>query len=381
MLSAPFWRRNDAVSLAPPPPGVNPNFVDPPTLDHLIIGYSVGCLAASSCFVLLRIYTFAAITKTRDWADYLLVPAWILAAIFSVLSCTLMIKYGFGRHAWDVPFSTFNNHFMKVGGITGTFYGMSIMLTKLSILAFYLRFVVESGKLRGIIYATMVITILYSIIASFVWVYACQPLEKYWDLTITDGSCINFLKVTIFSGVMNTVTDAIILLLPIMILWGLSMPKRQKIGVIMIMMTGGLVLGISIVRLRQTVASLFYRDFTWDSAKLIAWWTVEVHLALMCACLPSLKPFLRRLRSTVKTKYGTSDSAGGLIPQPIYLTSDSHLVPTRGGDEIPLQTSDEAACESKKKAALELRTTLRKASHIEEAPPLPPHERHGSLLV
>lgn len=114
------------------------------------------------------------------------------------------------------------------------------MLTKLSILVFYLRFVVESAKLRGIIYATMVITILYSIIASFVWVYACQPLEKYWDLTITDGSCINFLKVTIFSGVMNTVTDAIILLLPIMILWGLSMPKRQKIGVIMIMMTGGL---------------------------------------------------------------------------------------------------------------------------------------------
>ncbi|KAL6405978.1 hypothetical protein AUP68_10533 [Ilyonectria robusta] len=379
MISAPLWRRNDAVGLASPPPGVKPNFVDPPTLDHFIIGYSVGCLAASSCFVLLRIYTFTAITKTRDWADYLLVPAWGAHGGRSwrqYTHCCHVLSYGFGHHAWDIPFSTFNNHFMKVGGITGTFYGMSIMLTKLSILAFYLRFVIESGKLKGIIYATMVITILYSIIASFVWVYACQPLEKYWDLTITDGSCINFLKVTIFSGVMNTVTDAIILLLPIMILWGLSMPKRQKIGVTMIMMTGGFV-----VRLRETIASLSYRDFTWDSAGQIVWWTVEVHLALICACLPSLKPLLRRLRSTVRTTSGTSDSAGGLIPRPIYLTSDSRLVPTRGGDEIPLQTSDEAAPESKKKAALELSTTSRKASHTEEEPPLPSPERRGSLLV
>jgi hypothetical protein len=164
------------------------------------------------------------------------------------------------------------------------------MLTKLSILAFYLRFVIASAKLRGVIYATIVLTILYSIIASFVWVYACQPLEKYWDLTITHGSCINFLKVTIFSGVMNTATDAIILLLPIAILRGLRLQKRQKLGVMMIMMTGGLwvfnllaarlnadaqhsVLGISVVRLKVTVDSLSYQDLTWDSVPGTAWWS------------------------------------------------------------------------------------------------------------
>jgi hypothetical protein len=178
----------------------------------------------------------------------------------------------------------------EVGAITGTFYGMSIMLTKLSILAFYLRFVIASAKLRGVIYVTIVLTILYSLIASFVWVYACQPLEKYWDLTITDGSCINFLKVTIFSGVMNTATDAIILLLPIAILRGLRLEKRQKLGVMMIMMTGGLwvfnllaarlnadaqhrVLGISVVRLKATVDSLSYQDLTWDSVPGTAWWS------------------------------------------------------------------------------------------------------------
>ncbi|KAH7184317.1 hypothetical protein BKA60DRAFT_286009 [Fusarium oxysporum] len=261
MPSTPFWCRGDSVALAPPPPGITRNFVNPPTRTPFVISSSIGCLAVSSCFMLIRIYTFVAIIKTRDSADYMLVIAWVFAGLYSTMTCT-MVKYGFGRHAWDIPFSTFNNNFMKVGAITGTFYGMSIMLTKLSILAFYLRFVIASAKLRGVIYATIVFTILYSLIASFVWVYACRPLEKYWDLTIMDGSCINFLKVTIFSGVMNTATDAIILLLPIAILRGPCLQKRQKLGVMMIMMTGGLVLVISVVRLKATVDSLSYQDLT-----------------------------------------------------------------------------------------------------------------------
>ncbi|KAI3571094.1 hypothetical protein IWW34DRAFT_772315 [Fusarium oxysporum f. sp. albedinis] len=339
MPSTPFWRRQDSVALAPPPPGITPNFVDPPTRTPFVISSSIGCFAVSSCFMLIRIYTFVAITKTRDSADYMLVTAWVFAAIYSTMTCTL-VKYGFGRHAWDIPFSTFNNNFMKVGALTGTFYGMSIMLTKLSILAFYLRFVIASAKLRGVIYATIVFTILYSLIASFVWVYACRPLEKYWDLTITDGSCINFLKVTVFSGVMNTATDAIILLLPIAILRGLHLQKRQKLGVTLIMMTGGLVLGISVVRLKATVDSLSYQDLTWDSVPGIAWWTVEVHLALVCACLASLKPFLRRfLPKVIGSSYGTSDSNSGGIQRTLYLTSNPGLPPSRDGDEIPLQPS------------------------------------------
>jgi hypothetical protein len=83
------------------------------------------------------------------------------------------------------------------------FYGMFIMLTKLSILTFYLKFVLAGTPLRITIYFTMAVVVVYSVIASFVWVWACQPLEKYWDLTITEGTCVNFEKITVFSGVMN----------------------------------------------------------------------------------------------------------------------------------------------------------------------------------
>jgi hypothetical protein len=123
----------------------------------------------------------------------------------------------------------------------GTFYGMSVMFTKLSILYFYLNFVLAHPRLRTTIYAMMVILVLYSLITSFEWIYACRPLEKYWDLTITEGSCVNIAKFTIFNGAMNAIMDTIILILPIGILRDLQyLPFREKIAVMGILMTGGL---------------------------------------------------------------------------------------------------------------------------------------------
>lgn len=86
----------------------------------------------------------------------------------------------------------------------------------------------------------MAAVITYSLLLSFVFLYRCRPLEKHWDLTITDGFCIDWLKINIFSGVMNTGTDVAILVLPILMLWKLRLPIQQKIGVMIVLMTGGL---------------------------------------------------------------------------------------------------------------------------------------------
>jgi hypothetical protein len=129
-------------------------------------------------------------------------------------------------------------HF-KFGLITRTLSGISIMLTKLSILTLFLRFVLW-GNPRVAIYIIMVIVIVHSLVASFYWVYACRPIEKYWDPTITSGSCINWFKVAVFGAAMNTTTDAALLIMPVLFLWNLQLPKREKIGVMIVLMTGGL---------------------------------------------------------------------------------------------------------------------------------------------
>ncbi|KAH8696952.1 hypothetical protein GQ44DRAFT_665978 [Phaeosphaeriaceae sp. PMI808] len=262
-------QRDEVVGVIPPPPGITPNFTNPPSRAHALITVQIVCAIISTLFTGLRFYTARFIIRQVRVDDYLIISAWFLALVYSITT-SINTQYGFGRHLWDVPFSVFNSNCLKVMAISGTFYVISIMLTKLSILAFFVRFV-PLGNLQVIIYITMAIVAIYSLVTSFQWVYACRPLEKYWDLTITGGSCINWLKIGVFSGVMNTITDSIILILPVIILRNLRLPKWQKISIIIVLMTGGFVVVASVVRLKRMVDLVYTTDLTWGSISLSLW--------------------------------------------------------------------------------------------------------------
>lgn len=118
---------------------------------------------------------------------------------------------------------------------------MSITFSKLSILVFYTRFASTADRhQRAVIYTLFVIVLIYGTVTSFPFLYICRPIERYWDFTITEGSCVGLLPIMVFNSVMNCLTDAAILLLPIWLLWELRLPLRQKMGVMGVMMTGGL---------------------------------------------------------------------------------------------------------------------------------------------
>ncbi|KAH8724795.1 hypothetical protein GQ44DRAFT_580756, partial [Phaeosphaeriaceae sp. PMI808] len=173
-----------------------------------------------------------------------------------------------------------------------TLYGLSIMFSKLSILILFLRSFPQKPKKT--IYATIAVVVLYSLIGSFGWLFACQPLEKFWDLSITRGSCIEWTKINVFSGVMNTITDSIILLLPIFMLRKVQLPKWEKIGLVLAVMTGGFVLVVSVMRLKTTVDMVPNADITWEYVNSGIWWMIEMHIAIICACLPVARAFLRK---------------------------------------------------------------------------------------
>ena len=53
----------------PPPPGVVPNFINPPSEQPVIITVQVLCLVSSTAFVAARVYTKARILRTLGWDD------------------------------------------------------------------------------------------------------------------------------------------------------------------------------------------------------------------------------------------------------------------------------------------------------------------------
>lgn len=118
-------------------------------------------------------------------------------------------------------------------------YNLCTLFIKLSILFFYLRFSIERA-FRMAVYFVMFVTVGYTLPNAFLFLYICQPMAFYWDWAIPNGWCINQQNTFDAANILNVITDFAILLLPIWMLRPLQQPILKKIGVTLILMTGGL---------------------------------------------------------------------------------------------------------------------------------------------
>lgn len=118
------------------------------------------------------------------------------------------------------------------------FYNFSLTLTKAAIVALYLRiFTTPRFVLAGrIVIGVVTIYGLWTVISAFL---NCLPVESFWDKSVP-GRCIPTAFLWFFNGGLNIATDLVILGLPVPVLSHLRLPKRQKIGVMLIFLTGSL---------------------------------------------------------------------------------------------------------------------------------------------
>ena len=67
--------------------------------------------------------------------------------------------------------------------------------------------------------------------------FGCTPIDKYWKST-NPGHCIPEPKINLFYGSMNFLTDVLIFVLPLPMVWRLKLSRQNKIGVILVFMGG-----------------------------------------------------------------------------------------------------------------------------------------------
>lgn len=108
---------------------------------------------------------------------------------------------------------------------------------KLSLLLFYRRLSPQQW-LRWSVYAVMVFITAYSVALMFTLIFACKPLKKNWDITVTEGECLNKAMIYLATAGLNALTDIILLILPIPMIVKLQVPRVQKIGLIIIFCIG-----------------------------------------------------------------------------------------------------------------------------------------------
>ena len=117
-----------------------------------------------------------------------------------------------------------------------------MVFTKIAILLQYLRLLAPTKTTNPVLFigahAIIAIVVVYNVVIIAVTIFACTPREKFWNPLITEGHCLNQKIAVLILALLNIITDVAILLLPAWTIWKLQIPRRKRIGIILLFATG-----------------------------------------------------------------------------------------------------------------------------------------------
>lgn len=193
------------------------------------------------------------------------------------------------------------------------------MLTKTSILTFFLLIAKDEPLFRWCNYLTLAVVNVAGLALTLLNILQCRPVSAGFIYpTPQSANCIDIVTLYLSSAPVNIITDLAILFLPMPTLTSMRLPRKQKIILVFTFSLFMFVTVVDIVRIAYLENAALARlkvagtksgnsriieqtDFPWYASLSFMWSAVEVNLGIACACVPSLKPlFLRFLPGFIK---------------------------------------------------------------------------------
>ncbi|KKY35853.1 putative integral membrane protein [Diaporthe ampelina] len=270
-----------------------------------------------------------------DWAV-------LIATVFIVakgITVCLMTQVGLGQHIWNLSELQLEEYYKRFYFAIILYY-CGLGSIKIALLLQYRR--IFNSKLRRVINTALLIIGSWSIGLVMLSIFTCYPIQGYWDKDIK-ATCIPTFQWYIHSAG-NILSDIVVFTLPIPVLWSMRVSIGQRLLLILVFSLGLFNCVISGLRVMYLPIVNINPDVTYENLDATAWSVAEVCLAIICACLPTLRPLYARaarerfadcLRSSCKRR--KRQSYGG---PPRDLRTPEEAVPDPFGCSMSRENND-----------------------------------------
>lgn len=172
-------------------------------------------------------------------------------------------------------------------------WAVTVSITKASILTQYMR------VFRSLRTWMCCLLLLLSLLPFTLWgvfggVFLCDPVAKLWNVQLP-GHCRDAQTYWVSVGAINIGLDFLTLLLPLPVISGLHLPRKQKVATMLAFLLGFVVCAVSVIRLTTVLVASEQGDYIMSGIWSIIWSVIEVNVGIICASLLALKAFVVRM--------------------------------------------------------------------------------------
>ncbi|KAK0660468.1 hypothetical protein QBC41DRAFT_383685 [Cercophora samala] len=276
--------------------------------------------------VVLRFISRGYVLRRLGWTDCCIVIT-LLFSIANTVGVAMHITHGLGRHRTTITRDEVEGYrfWMYINIIIG---GTSLLLTKISILLLFLD-VFVINRARKVTYFFLTLVICYGIYLLTSNILFCIPISSFWELAASKDRCLSADAKYYADAVVNIALDFSIFCIPIPVVRAMTLPWRQKLWLYFVFTLGFFVCLVSCIRLHFLWYVNNSPDKPFEGTHMAYWSTIEMNVAIILACIPTLKPLMIKIcpwvlnsiaapnsSSQIPTLHCGRGSLGGVSPEP-----------------------------------------------------------------
>jgi len=267
------------------------DIVDHHSIGSVVVGSLVPITIISTLFAFARLLVKGWVQRRIQYDDGILLLA--VASGWTTTGTTLKaVSMGHGKHVALLTDAQ-KEEALRWQVMSFAFGIIALALPKVAIVALVNR-LLQPNRLHRFFLWIMVLLCVTGLLGNVIGLYAKCPQESVVHITFTKTACLGPERAVAYSistSAISAATNGYLAIYAALAVRRLKVTRRKRLALAISLVLGVLALLTAIFKCTR-LKSLGSPDFTYDSADLIIWTSLEANIVIIAACIPALQPLI-----------------------------------------------------------------------------------------